>query len=170
MINSRRRERYLTPPRDEYQLPSHDWYQARSQEVYRPRVRRVGDASAAHQQRQRANRHAKAGALREDHHEYSTLTDERSRTTGPADGEEGFWRPKQQYKRSATVSGSGTGSARSASSANKPDSVISAASEGRTELVGSGASGVVNDAFFQSSREGSARYGRVNLAYYGERY
>ncbi|KAI4259131.1 MAG: hypothetical protein L6R42_004741 [Xanthoria sp. 1 TBL-2021] len=156
MINSRRRDRYLTPPRDEYQLPSHDWYQAHSQKEYQPRVRRVGDAGAAHQQRQRAKRYARVGALREDHHEYSTLTDERSRSTGPADGEEEFWRPNRQYKRSPTVSESGKGPARFASSANKTDSVISAASEGNTESKGYAAPGVIKEACSQSLREESA--------------
>lgn len=170
MINSRRRDRYLTPPRDEYQLPSQDLYQPHRQVEYRPRVRRVGVASAVHQQRQRANRCARTGALQEDHRKYSTFTDDRSRTTGPADGEEEFWRPKRQYERSPTVTGSGTGSARSASSANKTDSVISAVSEGNTELVGSAAPGVITYACFRSLRGGSSRHGRVNLVYHGERY
>ncbi|KAL8913923.1 MAG: hypothetical protein Q9171_001308 [Xanthocarpia ochracea] len=68
--------------------------------------KRRPEANAAHQRKQRAQRHAEGRTLHEDYHEYSSLVREKQKMPpSPSEGEEDFWQPIRQPRAVTTATG-----------------------------------------------------------------
>ncbi|KAL8833504.1 MAG: hypothetical protein Q9176_007954 [Flavoplaca citrina] len=162
-MNARRCDAYRTPSPDDYRPPVRQAVdKSPRQDRHRRRPGRVGDASTAHQQEQRARRRARENFHPKADHTAPNLEKTVSQSQGPAAGEEKFWQPRRNGEQPERAQDSCTKPAKSASPTKETRSWESATSDGETETLRSATPSVSKQASLQSLPKRSSRSEPVN--------